>query len=66
LVTKEKDTKELNDPALEENDIQEDFYYVYATLNNSTDDCSFLVTALYELDKIWNLGKEEATKLEVK
>lgn len=41
-------------------------YNVYATLNNSSDDCSFLVTALFELDKMWNLGKDEIMKEEPK
>ena len=37
------------------------FYNVYAYINNNSDDCSFLVTALWELDKQWNLINEKLT-----
>lgn len=59
----EKDTKLANDPALNsEANASEDYFYVYASINNSSDDCSFLVTALFELDKLWNLSKDETQK----
>ena len=58
----------MADPAFQnqENVSSEEYFDVYATINNSSDDCSFLVAAFYELDKSGILSKTEQQKKQVK
>jgi len=51
-------------PSSQSAEEESDAYFVYASINNNSDDCSFLVTALCELDKLWNLSSEVSSKNE--
>jgi len=61
LEENEKETKMLHDPSSIDNntECEEDYFTVYATINNNSDDRKFIMAALEEIDKTWNLTKKD-------
>lgn len=57
----EKQDKESDEKLSEDNS-----YFVFASINNNSQDCSFLVTAAYECDKLLNRAAKKKAKDESK
>ena len=62
---KKQDKEKVEDVKTEEvvedtKTIEEDSYFVFASINNSSEDCSFIVTAAYECDKLLNRHSQKS------